>query len=409
LFLDCDGFKLINDSLGHEIGDVMLVQIAERLRDSLRATDLVVHGNSVPSRVGGDEFLVLLEDLREPHDAAVAAERLLESLSRPYEIEGHRLSVTMSIGIATCDQGYENAGDVVRDADTAMYRAKAEGRARYALFDVAMHAEVRERLSLLGHLRDAVRSDAIGVHYQPIVRLADLQLVGFEALARWSHPEHGAVPPPVFIAIAEAASLIRTLGANILRRACRQLADWRERYPRVCGGLRMCVNVSRRQIASDELAVIVQEALRETGLEPGALALEITESLVMHDFDGAAGALGRLRDLGLGIYLDDFGTGYSSLIHLYHLPMAALKIDRAFIAGAVEQPSQRRVLEAIVSIGRAFELTVVAEGIETVEQLEMPRGLGVELGQGFLFGRPTTAEEVEHILASGTDVLKLGV
>jgi diguanylate cyclase (GGDEF)-like protein len=397
LFLDCDGFKLINDSLGHEIGDMMLICIGERLRESLRISDMVTQPNSVPSRVGGDEFLVLLEDLRETRDCVTVAERLLEVLSQPYEVDGHRLTVSMSIGIATCDQGYENASDAVRDADTAMYRSKAEGGSRYTLFDSAMHEDAKQRLSILGHLREAVRENQIALHYQPIVRLAGGQLVGFEALARWTHPLLGPVAPQHFIAVAEATGLIRRLGENVLRMACHQLADWRARHPDAARDLKMSVNVSRKQIAGEELIACVRAELAETGLEADALVIEVTESLVMHDFDGAAGALRRLRDLGLGIHLDDFGTGYSSLVHLYRLPMAALKIDRAFIADAFTQPSQQRVLEAIVSIAKAFGVTTVAEGIETQEQLELLRGLGVDLGQGFLFGRPTSAEEAERL------------
>jgi len=408
LYLDCDGFKLVNDSLGHDLGDQLLIEIADRLRQNLRATDLVSQANSIPSRVGGDEFLVLIEDLRDERDSAIVAQRLIDQLGRPYEIEGHRLSVSFSIGIATCDRPYENAGEIVRDADTAMYRGKAEGGSSYAIFDEAMHEEVKERLALLGRLREAVRDQAITLHFQPIVRLADSRLAGFEALARWNHPERGPVAPDQFIALAEETGLIKPLGASVMRKACEQLAAWRRLHPEAARGLRMSVNVSRKQLADGDLATLIERTLEENALEPESLVVEITESLFMHGFEGAARPLRRLQELGLEIHLDDFGTGYSSLIHLYRLPMAALKIDRAFVAGAGAERSQQRVLEAIVTIARTFGMTLIGEGIETVEQLNLLRHLGVDLGQGYLFGRPTTAEAAERLLAANAVLVPVG-
>jgi predicted signal transduction protein with EAL and GGDEF domain len=363
----------------------------------------------VPSRVGGDEFLVLLEDLRAVSDSALVAERLLDVLSRPHEAGGHRLSVTVSIGIATCERSYPNATEVIRDADTAMYRVKSEGGGSYAMFDLAMHAAVNERLVLVSRLRDAVRANDIALHYQPVVRLADGRLVGFEALARWNHPELGQVPPAQFIAIAEETGLIQTLGAQMLRKACVQLALWRKRHPEAIRGIRMSVNVSRKQLTTTDLAACVGDTLQETGVEANALALEVTEGLVMDDLDGAVAALNRLRKIGLELHMDDFGTGYTSLIHLYRLPMAAIKIDRAFIVHAAAEPSHQRVLEAIMNIAKAFHLTVVGEGIETVEQFELLRRLGVELGQGYFFGRPVPAEQAERVLLSGLSLVPTSV
>ena len=237
LYLDCDGFKLINDSLGHEVGDRLLIEIAHRLQDSLRAYDLVAQ-SSVPSRIGGDEFLVLVEELREVRDSALVAQRLLEALNRPFAVDGHNLSVTVSIGITTSEGGYTDTGDMIRDADAAMYRAKAEGGARYAMFDPAMHQDVRERLELVGALRSALQEDAITLYYQPIVRLADDRLVGFEALARWTHPTRGSVSPLQFVPLGEETGLIAALGTSVLRQACRQLADGArasQRAPATCG------------------------------------------------------------------------------------------------------------------------------------------------------------------------------
>jgi diguanylate cyclase (GGDEF)-like protein len=399
MYLDCDGFKLINDGFGHELGDLLLIQIAQRLRDSLRSTDLVSQA-SIPSRVAGDAFLVLLEDLRDERESAVVAERLLEMLNRPYELAGTTLSMTMSIGIATCDRPDASAGEIIRDADTAMHRAKTEGGGHYTIFNVAMHAEVMARLSLVGQLREAVRDDAITLAYQPIVRLSDGQLIGFEALARWHHPERGSVSPAIFIVLAEETGLIQTLGCSVLRKACSQLAAWRLRHPEAARGLRMSVNVSRRQLSSPNLADLVVETLEETGLDAGSLVLEITEGALLTDFDSAAAALEKLRALGLGLHMDDFGTGYSSLSHLHRLPMTALKIDQTFVAAA-DTPSSQQILAAIVSIGRALGLTLVAEGIETEGQLAILRGLGVEDGQGYFFARPMGAEEAERFLVAG--------
>ena len=398
MYLDCDGFKLVNDGFGHEIGDLLLIQIAQRLRDSLRSTDLVSQA-SIPSRVAGDAFLVLLEDLRDERESALVAERLLEMLNRPYELAGTTLSMTMSIGIATCDRTDASASEIIRDADTAMHRAKIEGGGHYTIFNVAMHAEVVARLSLVGQLREAVRDDAITIAYQPIVRLNDLRLVGFEALARWHHSERGFVSPAVFIALAEETGLIQALGCSVLRKACSQLAAWRLRHPGA-SGLRMSVNVSRRQLSSPNLADFVVETLEQTGLDSGSLVLEITEGALLSDFDSAAAALEKLRALGLELHMDDFGTGYSSLSQLHRLPMGALKIDQTFVAAA-DTPSSQQILAAIVSIGRALGLTLVAEGIETEGQLAILRGLGVEHGQGYLFARPMAAEEAERFLLAG--------
>jgi diguanylate cyclase (GGDEF)-like protein len=398
LYLDCDGFKMINDSLGHEVGDQLLVAIAERLQDSLRAYDLVAQ-SAVPSRIGGDEFLVLLENLRAVQDSALVAQRLLDGINQPFVIDGNTVTVTVSLGIATSDGGYAATAAMIRDADTAMYRAKAEGGGRYALFDREMHRDVRERFELIGGLRSAVRDERITLHYQPIVRLADQVLVGFEALARWQHPTRGAVPPAQFIPLAEEIGLIGPLGASVLGQACRQLADWRERYPARARDLRVSVNLSPRQLAMSDLTAGIVSTLDASAVEPGSLVLEVTEGVLMQPGSASVQVLDRLKALGVVLHMDDFGAGYSSLMHLCHLPIAALKIDRAFVAGAGENETHRLILEAIVSIGHGLGLTLIGEGIETPEQLALLQRLGVQLGQGYLLGRPVPAEEAERLLA----------
>ncbi len=397
LFLDFDRFKLINDSLGHETGDLLLIEISDRLRNSLRATDQICH-QSTPSRLGGDEFVVLLDDLREEHDAARVAERLLDVLIEPHEIEGQKLHATASIGIATSDRNYERAGDMLRDADTAMYRAKAGGRNRYVMFDRHMHEQVMARLSLETELRKAVREDGLGLHYQPIVRLSDGSLSGFEALVRWSHPTQGPVPAAELIAVAEDTGLIQPLSISLLRIACRQLRAW---HARVGGAeqLLMSVNLSRKQLIDPDLVGKIARTLRDADLPPGSLILEITESTVIDDKDAALAVFEQLKELGVWLHLDDFGTGYSSLSCLYQLPLSGLKIDRAFIQDICRRGAHAVVLRSIVQIARAFNLQVIAEGVETTEQFALLRELDIDYAQGYLFGKPAAAEDVEHLVA----------
>jgi diguanylate cyclase (GGDEF)-like protein len=400
LFLDLDRFKLINDSLGHDAGDRLLIEVAQRLRESLRASDVVCQ-TCTPSRLGGDEFLLLLEDLHETRDAARAARRLLDVLAEPFDLDGQRLSITASIGIATSERGYGHAGEMIRDADTAMNRAKSAGRARFVLFDRAMHREVVERLSLETALRGALREGALELHYQPIVRLDDRRLVGFEALVRWTHPQRGAIPASELIAVAEECGLIQPLGLHLLGKACRQLNEWQRRHPQA-RDLKMSINLSRGQLLDPDLVARITETLRESGVDPASIVLEITESMLLHDTEAAIETLERLRALAVDLHLDDFGTGYSALSHLYKLPLGAMKIDRSFIADAGTRPEHLLALEAIVSLARAFGLAVIAEGIETPEHFEMLRRLGVDLGQGYLCGRPSPAEHAERIVIDPT-------
>lgn len=391
LFLDFDRFKLVNDSLGHECGDLLLSQIADRLRHSLRGPDLVSH-NGMPSRLGGDEFIIVLEDLKGEQDAARVAKRLLEILAEPYELQGQKFVVTASVGIATCDRGYTVAGDMIRDADTAMYRAKAAGRARYIMFDETMHAEVTERLALETALRHAVQHDELNLHYQPIASLDDGALTGFESLVRWTLPGSSRVPPGKIIAVAEETGLIKPMTLNLLRRACRQLREWQTQYP-TARSLSMSVNFSRRLVLDPDIVSEVRRVIEDAQLRPDSVVLEVTESALMTDKEAALRVFQGLRDLGIWLHLDDFGTGYSSLLCLYELPLCGVKIDRVFLVEAGLRAEQRAVLKAIVDLAKALSLKIIVEGLETTEQLKLVRDLGIQSGQGYLIGAPCVAEQ----------------
>lgn len=405
LYIDFDRFKIINDSLGHEVGDDLLVAVATRLRDSLRATDAVTR-ISTASRIGGDEFLLLLEELQHDRDAAAVAERLLAVLSEPYEIGQNVLQLTASIGIATSEQPYECPAEMVRDADTAMYRAKAAGRARYSMFDSDMHAQVMMRLSLEQGLREAVRNETIDVFYQPIVSLEHATIAGFEALLRWTHPQHGPIAASELISIAEETGLIQPLSLVVLRRACRQLRAWLDLVPRP-QKLLMSVNLSRRQLIDPLLVQKIAAIIKDADLEPGHLILEVTESAAF-DSDDAERTLRMLRELGVWLHLDDFGTGYSSLSCLYKLPLTGLKIDREFMRGVCNHHDRQIVLESIVRIARALELQVIAEGVEDTEQFSLLRGLNVDHAQGYLFGKPVSAEDTLRLVGQPVRFEELG-
>lgn len=393
LFLDFDRFKLINDSLGHETGDLMLIEVARRLQNELRSTDVIGH-SSTAARLGGDEFIVLLDDLREESDAARVASRLLEATSRPYPLNGQMLQITTSIGIATSDRDYRDANEVLRDADTAMYRAKAAGRARYVMFDSKMHEEVSERFEIENTLRQAVQDLDFTLHYQPILRLSDMQLTGFEALLRWHHPTRGIMPAADVIRLAEETGLILPLGLWVLQTACGQLRTWQQCYPGAAD-LLMSVNLSRKQLLDVELVNRIGEVLKSTQIDPHRLILEITETTIMEDPVQTQRVFDAVREWGVWLHLDDFGTGYSSLSCLYRLPLSGLKLDPTFLAAVCQQKEHAVVLEAVMNIARAFKLDVVAEGVETEAQAGLLRKLNCEHVQGFLFGQPQPADEAE--------------
>ncbi|MDQ6915470.1 MAG: EAL domain-containing protein [Actinomycetota bacterium] len=386
LFLDLDRFKNVNDSLGHAAGDELLIAAARRLRGCVRPADMA-------SRFGGDEFALLLEDLASPAAAERVALRVLTSLEAPFTVAGREVFISASIGIAT---GAGPDDDPVRDADLAMYRAKAEGKARFVRFETGMHVAVVERLELEADLQRAVDRDELLLHYQPVVDLHDGEVIGLEALLRWQHPVRGTVPPGEFIGLAEEAQLMPQLGRWVLDEACRQMAAWRRDGARAS----VAVNVSGNQLQSGSLPGDVAGALERSGLPPEALALEITETVLMSDVASTVETLGELKALGVRLAVDDFGTGYSSLQYLRGFPIDILKIDKTFVDDLGGDSDDVALARAIIDLGHSFGLSVVAEGIEREDQRVRLLELGCGLGQGFLFARPVTSDEVPALLAA---------
>jgi predicted signal transduction protein with EAL and GGDEF domain len=417
LFFDFDRFKIINDSLGHAAGDDMLRQIAHRLAEAVRAGDTVsserdkalVANNQEPSglvtaaRVGGDEFIVLLDDIREFSDAQGVAQRLLDRLAKPYRLGGRTIRCTATVGITTSALRYGDAESMIRDADTAMYRGKTETRdggdvgdcGRSVVFDEEMHKQAVERLRVEGDLRGAADRGELRLLYQPIVKASDGSLGGFEALMRWEHPTDGMLGPAAFIAAAEESGLITELGDWTLRAACEQFLSWN---PPVGDGttpppISVNVNLSRRQLGDPKLLPTVRELVEQHGLGDGRLKLEVTESGVMRDPDRSVGKLRELRQMGCRIVMDDFGTGYSSLSCLHQFPLDCVKLDRSFICSLAERGDYIAVVRAIVTLCDALDIELVAEGVETTEQWNVLRDLGCDLLQGYYFGRPLPVEQ----------------
>jgi diguanylate cyclase (GGDEF)-like protein/PAS domain S-box-containing protein len=393
LFLDIDRFKVVNDSLGHASGDRLLVTIARRLELALRPGDSV-------ARLGGDEFTVLLDDLRDAADVERVAERIQRELMSPFQIGGQELYASCSIGIALSSTGYAQPEDILRDADTAMYRAKAGGRARHALFDSAMHQRAVLVLQTEADLRRALERDELRVQYQPIVSLSTGAITGVEALVRWEHPERGRVAPGEFIPVAEECGLIVGVDRWVLQHASREVAGWCQRLGRP-GAVRLNVNLSPRQLGLSDLPDHVARVLRESGIAPEALRLELTETAMMEQHEAAVLALAALKRLGVQISVDDFGTGYSSLARLHDFPIDSLKVDRSFVEvmGATGQTS--RIARTIVLIGRTLGLSVIAEGVETARQLELLRELSCDAAQGYYFSPPLDGEEALELIAGG--------
>src|SRR3954452_4287224 len=380
LFCDLDGFKTVNDSLGHRTGDRLLVMVAERLAERLRPGDTI-------ARLGGDEFAVLLEELREPGDAARAAQRLLDALEAPFELRDREFYVSVSIGIAA---GKDDAETLLRDADLAMYRAKSRGKGRYAVFEPGMHTAIVDRLELEIDLKRALEREELAVVYQPIFSLVSGSVTGVEALVRWHHPTRGVVMPESFVPLAEESGLIAELGRWVLRRACHQGALWRAKYPGH-PGLGIGVNVSGAQLREPGLVKEVSDALAESQLDATGLTLEITETALMESFDEAIEEVDALKALGVDLAIDDFGTGYSSLRYLRRLPLDVMKIEKSFVDGIGRPGEEADLLRAIIDLASIFGLRVVAEGIERPEQRARLLELGCELGQGHLLAEPLDA------------------
>ncbi len=396
LFLDLDRFNLVNDSLGHAVGNELLAATAPRLKQAVRSTDTV-------ARFGGDEFGILLEEVSSEQDAIDMAERIASVFTRPFVLSGDEHFVTTSIGIALAEGG-ERAEDLVRDADAAMYRAKERGRARYELFDERLRGRALSRLRVESDLRRALERDELTLDYQPLVSLRDFSIIGVEALIRWEHPERGRIAPGEFIPVAEENGLIEPIGRWVLERACRQAAAWHRERPD-SAPISIAVNLSAVQVASRGLTDTVAGALRASGLDPVCLALEITESVMLADADGLSDVLDGLKALGVKLVLDDFGTGYSSLSYLTRLAIDVLKVDRSFIDGLGTEPGDTAITEAIIAMSHALSLRVVGEGAETGLQVAELNRLGCDYVQGYHFSRPVSASAITAMLTSGPDWL----
>ena len=392
LFLDLDRFKVVNDSLGHTAGNALLREVARRLADSVRPGDLV-------ARLGGDEFAVLLEQVQAPDDAMALAQRLLAALSQPMVINGTELQPGASIGLTLSDLGYRSADEVLRDADLAMYAAKAAGRQRVALFDQSMHERIAEKLKLEGDLRRAIGEGQLSLVYQPLFDLAPFRLSGFEALARWVHPERGNISPDVFINLAEESGHIEALTAWVIDQAVGQLAAW-QAADAAMADMDMHVNISGRDLANPALQPLVRDVLLRHGVPARALTLEITETTLMGKLSLVMPTLYALRALGIKFSIDDFGTGYSSLAYLSTLPIDSLKIDRSFVMDMDRLPQNVEIVRAVVTLGRSLGKKIIAEGIETTAQLTTVKALGVHVGQGYLLSRPLRADLVPTLFAA---------
>ncbi|GAA5787088.1 two-component system response regulator [Chitiniphilus shinanonensis] len=390
MFIDLDGFKLVNDTLGHAAGDQLLQTVARRIKSALRRTDIAI-------RLGGDEFVVIVPDARRLDDYATLADKLLDAVREEIELRSERLSISASIGIAVFPDNGEDSQTLLKSADNAMYDAKLRGRNRFAFYSPDMAERAHERMAMEQGLMQALATDALRVHYQPVISLADGQLVGMEALLRWQHPELGLVPPARFIPVAEESGLIDRIGVWVLRQACQQALSWQRAGHRP---LRIAVNVSVRQLAQDHLVEHVAAVLAETGLPPQCLELEITETAIQ-SIEHSRERLRQLKALGVMLAIDDFGTGFSSLSLLKHLPIDRIKIDRSFVTGLPGDSNDAAITLAIVALARSLKLALTAEGIESPEQLEFLRRHDVADAQGYLFSRPQPAPALEPLLLHG--------
>lgn len=394
LFLDLDGFKLVNDSLGHVVGDDLLKGTAERLLECVRGHDVV-------ARLGGDEFTILLEDLPDISQAVRVAERVKQRLTEPFELAGQEIFIGTSIGIATSEIEYRDSGEILRDADAAMYQAKARGKGCHVVFDQEMHANATRLLRLANDLRRAVERDELTVHYQAVQCLETDETCGFEALVRWNHPTYGVLTPAEFVPLAEENGLINQVDNWMLAESCRQMREW-QKAGLIGAEIMISVNISTRQFAQNGLVENVRRVLGETGLNAACLQLEITESAMAKNLKNTARVLKELGRIGVSIALDDFGTGYSSLSYLHEFPISTLKIDRSFVTRMSAESDGAEIVRAIIALARNMQMRVIAEGIETVEQFEQLREMDCDFGQGFLFSQPIAADKVPNFVRASS-------
>ncbi|MFN7929558.1 MAG: bifunctional diguanylate cyclase/phosphodiesterase [Blastocatellia bacterium] len=395
LFIDLDRFKFVNDSLGHQYGDLLLIQVAERLQRSVRKIDTV-------ARLGGDEFAILLDGVEGLENAAPTAERIQEQLIKPFDLNGKEAHISGSIGIAVSTTNYQSPEDILRDSDLAMYRAKSDGKACHAFFDQSLHDRAVEEMELETDLRHAIEQQQLHIHYQPIIWLESARISGCEALVRWQHPTRGMIPPVEFIPLAEETGLIVALDLYVLREACRQTVQWHRQFPSD-PPITISANLSARHFRHPDLVEQIATILTQTEIDPRAVRLEITESLVIGEPIQAADVLHKLKALGVKLSLDDFGTGYSSLSYLHRFPFDILKIDRSFVGRMEEDANSSQIVETIILLAHKMRMAVVAEGIETAAQQQQLWTLGCRYGQGYHFSKPLPAAQLEALLAKSSD------
>lgn len=397
MFLDLDRFKVLNDGLGHVVGDALLNMFAEKLQNILRAVDTVCRHTGTLARFGGDEFVLLLDNISGVGDATLVAGRIERMLEQPFQIDEHEVFTSASIGIAMSGPGYANPEELIRNADTAMYRAKARGKACFEIFDADMHSKAIERLQLENDLRRAIDREEFRVHYQPIVSLETGCIVAFESLVRWEHPERGMISPIEFIPVAEETGMIVAIGDFVLRTSCQQLRAWQTSIPGQ-SSLVISVNLSVKEFSKPNLIASIADILTETVVQPHHLKLEITESALMESVEFVTRTLRQLRDMGIQLAIDDFGTGYSSLSYLHRFPMHTLKVDQAFIRDMSSSRESEQIVRTVLLLAQALSMSTIAEGIEDSTQAEVLRALRCELGQGYFFSRPLPAEQATALL-----------
>ncbi|RME45469.1 MAG: EAL domain-containing protein [Deltaproteobacteria bacterium] len=390
LFLDLDRFKILNDSLGHSAGDLLLQELAKRLRRSLRQEDTL-------ARIGGDEFTILLERIKGIRDPVRVAKRIHRALARPFQIEGEEVFTSASIGIALSSSGYREAQELLRNADTAMYRAKERGQGQHVVFDAEMHERALSSLKLESALRQAVERREFRNYYQPIISLESGRIVGFEALLRWPRPKGGMIEPLEFIPVAEETGLMVDICLWSCEEACRQIRAWQKAFP---FPLSIHVNISGSNFAQPDFIDRLDRILAKTKLDPTTLKLEITESVIMKNAASLNEMLERIKARKINLHLDDFGTGYSSLSYLHRFPIDALKIDRSFIGALLENAKNLAIVQTILTLARSLDLEVIAEGVETEAQLEEIRRMSCGYAQGYFFARPLAAEDAARLLAA---------